>query len=68
MNNLAKRIKRLEKSIQPEPKGPPAFIFANPGESTEQKIAEFEAEHGHFDRDNGCIIRFASEEDQSHDN
>lgn len=69
MNNLNKRIKRLEKSISTEPKRPPAMIFVNPGETTEQKIAEYEAEHDHFDRENCCIIRFVEPgEDLDHDN
>lgn len=69
MNNVSRRIKKLEKSIQPEPKDPPVFIFVSPGETKEQKIAEYEAEHDHFDRDNCCIIRFvAPGEDLDHDN
>jgi hypothetical protein len=66
MNNLTKQVERLEKSIPLEPKRPPAMIFVNPGETTEQKIAEFEAEHGYLDRDSVCINRFGSEE--YHDN
>ena len=45
------------------------MIFVNPGETTEQKIAEYEAEHDHFDRENCCILRFVEPgEDLDHDN
>jgi hypothetical protein len=63
MNNLTKRIERLEKSIPTESKGPPVLLFFSPGEPTKQKVAEFEAEHGHFDRDRDRTIRFAMEVD-----
>ncbi len=62
MNNLTKRIERLEKSIPTESKGTPVFLFLSPGETTEQKISEYEAKNGKtFDRDRYCTIRFATE-------
>ncbi len=69
MKNLNKRIERLEKSIPSEPKDPPAMIFVNPGETKEQKIAVYEAEHGKsFDVDYDWIIQFvAPEKEQDHD-
>jgi hypothetical protein len=63
MNSLTKRIERLEKSVLHKTKGTAIFLFLSPGETTEQKIVEFEAEHGHFDRERDCIIRFAKEVD-----
>jgi len=70
MNNLNKRIKRLEKSIPRESKDTPAFIFVSPGETVDQKIAEYEAEHGKtVDVDYDWIIRFvAPGEDQDNVN
>ena len=62
MNKLTKRIERLEKSLPAEPKGKPVIIFLDPGETKEQKIAEYEAEHGQIDRDTCWIIRFVEPE------
>jgi hypothetical protein len=69
MKNLNKRIERLEKSIPIKLKDPPAVIFVNPGETKDQKIAEYEAEHGKtFDVDYDWIIQFvASEKKGDHD-
>jgi hypothetical protein len=69
MNNLSKRIKRLEKSLPPEPKERPAVIFVNPGETKEQKIAEFETEHGkNFDKNYDLILQYvAAEKERNHD-
>jgi hypothetical protein len=68
MKNLNKRIERLEKSLPTEPKRPPAMIFVNPGETTEQKIAEYKAANNHTG-DDFTIIRFVEPgEDLDHDN
>ena len=63
MMNLNRRIARIEKSLPPEPKERPAIIFVNPGETKEQKIAEFETEHDKtFDNDYDWILQFAAPE------
>jgi len=69
MMNLTKRIKRIEKSLPPEPKERPAVIFVNPGETKEQKIAEFETEHGKkFDKNYDLILQFvAPKKERNHD-
>jgi hypothetical protein len=67
--NVEKRIEKLEKSIAPEPKGPPAMIFVSPGETVDQMIAEYEAKHGKtIDVDYDWIIEFvAPKKEQDHD-
>jgi hypothetical protein len=69
MNNVTKRIEKLEKSIAPERKDPPARIFVHPGETVAQKIAEYEAEHRKtIDVDYDWIIEFvAPKKEQDHD-
>lgn len=59
MNNLDKRVQRLEKQVQPEKTWtPPALIYVSPDETVDEKIAEYEAEHGPVDRDHACIVQF----------
>jgi|GEM_PF-1781710 len=59
MNSLNKRVERLEKQVQPEKKWTPTpMILVHPGETVEQKVAEYEAEHGPVDRDHACIVQF----------
>jgi 5S rRNA maturation endonuclease (ribonuclease M5) len=62
MNKLNKRIDRIEKSLPVAPKVKPVIIFLDPGETKEQKIAEYENTHGQIDRDTCWIIRFADSE------
>jgi hypothetical protein len=62
MNQVDKRIERLEKSVPPEPKGQPAVIFVDPGETAEQKIAEHEEKHGQIDSDLCWIVQFVAPE------
>jgi hypothetical protein len=59
MNNLDKRVQRLEKRVQPEKSWtPPAVIYVNSDETVDQKVAEYEAEHGPVDRNHACIVQF----------
>jgi hypothetical protein len=59
MNNLDKRVQRLEKRVQPEKLWtPPALIYVKPDETVDQKVAEYEAEHGPVDRNHACIVQF----------
>ena len=69
MNDVTRRIEKLEKSIAPERRDPPARIFVHPGETRAQKIAEYEAEHGKtIDVNYDWIIEFvAPKKEQSHD-
>ena len=57
--NLSKRVERLEKKAKPEKTWiPPAVIYVNPDETVDQKVAEYEAEHGPVDRDHAWIIQY----------
>jgi hypothetical protein len=58
MNNVAKRVERLEKQVQPEKAWTPApIILVHPGETVDQKVAEYEAEHGPVDRNHAWIVQ-----------
>ncbi len=57
--NLSRRLEKLEKNVQPEKAWTPApMILVHPGETVDQKVAEYEAEHGPVDRDHACIVKF----------
>ena len=59
MNNVTRRVERLEKQVHPEKAWTPApMILVQPGETVDQKVSEYEAEHGPVDRDHACIVQF----------
>jgi hypothetical protein len=68
MNNLDKRVQRLEKRVQPEKTWTPApMIVVHPGESAEEKIAEYKKAHNHTGDDFTIFHLVKSPEAKKHD-
>jgi hypothetical protein len=67
MNNLNKRVERLEKQVQPQKTWTPApMIVFHPGESAKEKIAAYKKEHNHTGDDFSIIELVESPEAKNH--